>query len=64
MKKQASHRKYNFPDADLYLQSMERIKYAHRDREQFKQYSYSLERLKKFSAMCEKFRALPAIRCS
>lgn len=59
MKKQASNRKYNFPDADLYLQSVERIRYAHRDIEQFKQYSYNEERLKKFMAMCEKFRALP-----
>jgi hypothetical protein len=59
MKKQSMHRSYNFPDADLYLQSMERIKYAHRDKDQFKHYGYDLDRLKKFSAMCEKFRALP-----
>jgi len=59
MKKQNSNRKYNFPDADLYLQSIERIRYAHRDIEYFKQYSYDAERLKKFVTMCEKFRALP-----
>jgi hypothetical protein len=59
MKKQTSHRKYNFPDADLYLQSMERIKYASRDREQFQTYGYSIDRLKKFKAMCDKFRGLP-----
>ncbi|MEL6719356.1 MAG: hypothetical protein AAFP82_11620 [Bacteroidota bacterium] len=59
MKKQNTNRKYNFPDADLYLQSIERIRYAHRDIKQFKQYSYDEERLKKFVAMCEKFRALP-----
>jgi len=59
MKKQAGHRKYNFPDADLYLQSMERIKYAHRDITYFEQYSYNIDRLKKFKAMCDKFRALP-----
>ena len=59
MKKQAGHRKYNFPDADLYLQAMERIKYAHRDITYFEQYSYDIERLKKFKAMCDKFRALP-----
>ncbi|MEM6318257.1 MAG: hypothetical protein AAF960_11350 [Bacteroidota bacterium] len=59
MKKQAGNRKYNFPDADLYLQAMERIKYAHRDLTYFKQYSYDLERLKKFKAMCDKFRNLP-----
>ncbi len=59
MKKQPTNRKYNFPDADLYLQCMERIRFAHRDIEFFKQYSYDLERLKKFKIMCDKFRALP-----
>ena len=59
MKKQSTNRKYNFPDADLYLQSVERIRYAHRDIKQFKQYSYNEDRLRKFMAMCEKFRALP-----
>lgn len=59
MKKQAGHRKYNFPDADLYLQCIESIKYAHRDITYFEQYSYDLERLKKFKAMCDKFRGLP-----
>ncbi len=59
MKKQALHRKYNFPDADLYLQCMERIKYAHRDIKQFMRYGYLPDRLKQFIAMCEKFKALP-----
>jgi hypothetical protein len=59
MKKQSTNRKHNFPDADLYLQCIERIKYAHRDAKQFEQYSYDKERLRKFIAMCEKFRALP-----
>ena len=59
MKKQSMHRQYNFPDADLYLQCMERIKYAHRDIDRFKQYGYGLDRLKNFSTMCDKFRALP-----
>lgn len=59
MKKQASHRKYNFPDADLYLQCMERIRYAHRDITHFIQYGYDLDRLKGFKAMCDKFRQLP-----
>ena len=59
MKKQSSNRKYNFPDADLYVQCVERIKYAHRDIQQFTTYSYDIERLKKFKAMCVKFRALP-----
>jgi hypothetical protein len=59
MKKQDSNRKHNFPDADLYLQSMERIRYAHRDIEHFEQYGYGLERLKKFKAICDRFRELP-----
>ena len=48
MKKQSANRNYNFPDADLYLQCMERIKYANRDKKQFEQYGYKMERLKKF----------------
>ncbi len=59
MKKQSSHRKYNFPDADLYLQCVERLKYANRDRQQFEQYGYKTERMQKFAAMCDKFRSLP-----
>lgn len=59
MKKQSVNRQYNFPDADLYLQSMERIRYAHRDIKQFQQYGYGLDKLKAFKAMCDKFRALP-----
>ncbi len=59
MKKQAVHRQYNFPDADLYLQSMERIKYAKRDLEQFTQYGYDKDRLARFLSLCDKFRQLP-----
>ncbi len=50
---------YNVPDAELYVQCMERIRYAYRDLEHFQQYSYGLERLKAFTALCEKFKALP-----
>ncbi|MEN0006585.1 MAG: hypothetical protein AAF798_20700 [Bacteroidota bacterium] len=59
MKKQAEHRKYNFPDADLYVQCLERIKYAHRDIKHFEQYGYGLDRLKGFKNLCDKFRGLP-----
>jgi hypothetical protein len=59
MKKQSAHRQYNFPDADLYLQCIERIQYARRDIEQFTFYGYGAERLQAFAAGCEKFRALP-----
>jgi len=59
MKKQAVHRMYNFPDADLYLQSMERIRYALRDIKQFDKYGYDKKRLKTFQTNCEKFKNLP-----
>ena len=56
MKKQALHRQYNFPDADLYIQCLERIRYAHRDIKYFDQYGFSLDRLKGFKNQCDKFR--------
>lgn len=59
MKKQNSNRKYNFPDADLYVQCLERMKYAARDVEQFENYGYSKDRLMAFKNNCEKFRSLP-----
>ena len=45
MKKQNQNRKYNFPDADLYLQCIERIRYANRDIAQFQQYGYGKEHM-------------------
>ena len=59
MKKQAGHRQFNFPDADLYTMCMQTIRQAHRDIEQFKQYGYSPEKLTGFAAHCEKFKNLP-----
>ncbi|MDX1941440.1 MAG: hypothetical protein SFU99_12860 [Saprospiraceae bacterium] len=59
MKKQAGHRQYNFPDADLYLLCVEHIRYAQRDIQLFEKYGYGADRLKTFMAMCEKFRGLP-----
>jgi hypothetical protein len=59
MKKQASHRKYNIPDADLYLTAIERITYAKRDLPFFGQYSFDAGKLKAFLNLCEKFKALP-----
>ncbi|HHS95418.1 MAG TPA: hypothetical protein ENJ45_02430 [Phaeodactylibacter sp.] len=59
MKKQAIQRNYNFPDADLYIQCIERIKYAHRDIKEFETYSYGKEKLAAFLNRCEKFRQLP-----
>lgn len=59
MKKQAANRQYNFPDADLYVQCLERIRYAQRDIAEFKQYSYDKKRLIAFQSNCEKFSKLP-----
>ena len=59
MKKQTVHRQYNFPDADLYLLCMERIRDAHRDLSYFEQYGYSLDRLKGFKALCDQMHTLP-----
>lgn len=59
MKKQSSHRKYNFPDADLYLQCLERLKFAKRDLKHFELYGYKAQRLKTFITWCEQFRNLP-----
>jgi hypothetical protein len=59
MKKQAGHRQFNFPDADLYTFCMQTIRNAHRDIEFFKQYGYALDKLTGFSSQCEKFKNLP-----
>lgn len=59
MKKQPLNRQYNFPDADLYVQAMERIKYAQRDIQLFQHYGYDITRLKAFKNLCDQFHALP-----
>jgi hypothetical protein len=59
MKKQAGHRQYNFPDADLYTLCTQTIRNAHRDIEHFKQYGYALDKLTGFSTQCDKFKNLP-----
>lgn len=59
MKKQAVNRMHNFPDADLYLQSMDRIRFAIRDIKEFEKYGYDKHRLKTFQNNCEKFKDLP-----
>ncbi len=60
MKKQSVTRAYNFPDADLYLQCMERIQYARRDISGFKSYGYTLQKLKGFENLCTKLSKLPS----
>ncbi len=59
MKKQHLNRNYNTQDADLYQWCMEAIRLAHRDVEEFKQYGFTLERLKTFKTMCDLFQKLP-----
>ncbi|MEZ4986426.1 MAG: hypothetical protein R2795_15535 [Saprospiraceae bacterium] len=59
MKKQPVNRKYNFPDAELYVQCMERIKYAQRDLAHLTQYGYDAQRLQAFLNKCEHFQQLP-----
>lgn len=60
MKKQSIHRAYNFPDAELYMQCMERIRYAERDIEDFTSYAFNQERIDGFKALCQKFNDLPS----
>lgn len=59
MKKQAFHRKHNYPDADLHQQVLERLRYAHRDLAQFDQYNFGVERMKKLKSLADRFRDLP-----
>lgn len=60
MKKQPSNREYNFPDADLYMQCIERIRYAERDIADFTTYSFSQSRIQTFKDLCTKFDHLPS----
>ncbi len=60
MKKQSVNRKYNYPDADLFLQCVEKIKLAHKDIKLFTKYGYDFPRLKSFKQKVEKFGKLPS----
>ncbi|MEO1263769.1 MAG: hypothetical protein AAFZ15_33485 [Bacteroidota bacterium] len=59
MKKQHNNRKHNYPDADLHYQCLEKLKYAHKDLQQFEQYGYGVEKMLAFKALCDRFRDLP-----
>ncbi len=59
MKKQNDNRKHNYPDADLHLQCLEKLRAAHQDLEKFKQYGYGIERMVQFKSLCDRFRDLP-----
>lgn len=60
MKKQPSSRKYNFPDADMYMTCIEKVKCVQRDLDIFKQYGYTIDRLSGFAQRVEKFKNLPS----
>ena len=60
MKKQTTNREYNFPDADLYMQCMERIRYAERDIVDLTTYNYGQDRIDAFIKVCSKFDGLPS----
>ncbi|MEM6397307.1 MAG: hypothetical protein AAF741_13250 [Bacteroidota bacterium] len=60
MKKQSINRKYNFPDADLYRQSLEAVRLAKRDLEGFEDYGYDAQSLKAFMLRCEQFAKMPS----
>ena len=58
-KKQAMHRQFNVPDADLYVQCLEKLKFAQRDLAEFIKYGFSESRLKGFYNLCQKFQEQP-----
>lgn len=59
MKKQHNNRKHNYPDADLHLQCLEKLRSAHQDLKHFEQYGYGVEKMIAFKALCDRFRDLP-----
>ncbi|MEZ4957608.1 MAG: hypothetical protein R2825_28880 [Saprospiraceae bacterium] len=59
MKKQHNNRKHNYPDADLHLQCLEKLRAAHQDLKHFEQYGYGVEKMIAFKALCDRFRDLP-----
>lgn len=59
MKKQHNNRKHNYPDADLHLQCLEKLRSAHQDLKHFEQYGYGVEKMIAFKAKCDRFRDLP-----
>ncbi len=59
MKKQHINREYNFPDSELYTQSMERLSYIKRDYKEFDSYAYTGSKIKQFEKWCKEFADLP-----
>ena len=60
MKKQHTNRKYNYPDADLYVQCVKALRQAIDDKEEFKSFGYKMERLQTFKTWVEQFSKLPS----
>ncbi|HHB79600.1 MAG TPA: hypothetical protein ENK85_10250, partial [Saprospiraceae bacterium] len=59
MRKQGFYRKYNFPDADLYAMVVDRLKYAQRDMNSFKEFGMSMTKLKGIQSRALQFYNLP-----
>ena len=59
MRKQGFHRKYNFPDADLYAMIVERLKHAQRDLKELKEFGISMTKLKGIQSRALQFYNLP-----
>lgn len=59
MKKQHINRNYNAQDAELYQWCREALRLAERDEALFRQYGFSMERLRSFKTMCDQFQQLP-----
>lgn len=60
MKKQPVNRDYNFPDSDLYAQSIERLQYVRRDAKEFEAYAYGADKVAGFEQLCKRFADLPS----
>lgn len=59
MRKQGFHRKFNFPDADLYAMVVERLKHAQRDFKEFKDFGMTMTKLKGIQSRVLQFYNLP-----
>lgn len=59
MKKQSVTRDYNFSDAELYTQSLERIQYLRRDKAKFESYAFVETKMKAFELLVKKLGEMP-----
>lgn len=52
-------REYNFTDAQLYIECVERLKFVKRDAKEFALYGYGAAKIANFEALCQKVADLP-----